>query len=114
MTWKNIIENSIQLILVFLGLSLYTSKVLQPIILESIRMETTKIENNIKTEIDNKFKKVDKVVSNMPLNVEPSSVQDISPKQTASNLENNDCAISETQYNTFSESLKRKIKRQLE
>lgn len=90
MSWKNIIENSIQLILVFVGLGLYTELVLKDILIESIKTETTKIENNITTEIDNKFKKVGEVISNMPLNIEPRSEQDISPKQlSTASIESN-------------------------
>ena len=105
MSWKNIIENSIQLILVFVGLGIYTSMVLEPIIVEALRTETTKIENNIKTEIDNKFKKVDKVISEMPLSIEPKSTQ--SMKEDVSTI---DCAITVSDFNKLSDSRKRRLK----
>lgn len=47
----------ILIIVMFLGLGIYTQMVLKPIVVESIRQETTKIEQNI----DQKFKKVGKV-----------------------------------------------------
>lgn len=57
----------------FVGLGVYTSKVLEPIIISSINKETTKIENNIKTEIDNKFKRINELNTVSPLNVSPTS-----------------------------------------
>ena len=109
MTWKNIIENSIQLILVFVGLGLYTELVLKDILIESIKTETTKIENNIKTEIDNKFKKVGEVVSNLPLSIEPSNVQEIALKPITSE----DCEVSKSEYDKLSDGEKRRLSRWL-
>nr|WP_299067234.1 hypothetical protein [uncultured Allomuricauda sp.] len=57
MNWKNIIENLIIIATMFVGLGIYTQMVLKPIVVESIRQETTKIEQNI----DQKFKKVGQV-----------------------------------------------------
>ena len=59
LNWINIVENSIQLILIFVGLGIYTSMVLKPIVVEAIRQETTSIVQ----ETTNKFKKTG-VVSN--------------------------------------------------
>ena len=66
-TWKNIIENYLLIILIFVGLGVYTNLVLEPIIIEAIRTETTKIENNITNDIDNKFKKIESLNNTAPL-----------------------------------------------
>tara|TARA_R110002167_G_scaffold364968_1_gene588369 strand:+ start:22964 stop:23278 length:315 start_codon:yes stop_codon:yes gene_type:complete len=75
MNWKNIIENLILIIVMFIGLGVYTSMVLKPIIVESIRQENTKIENNIETTIDNKFKKIDALTAQLPLSIPVSNTQ---------------------------------------
>ena len=73
MNFKNVIENIIYMVVMFVGLGIYTSKVLEPIIISSINKETTKIENNIKTEIDNKFKRINDLNTVSPLSVSPTS-----------------------------------------
>lgn len=73
--WKNALENIILIAVVFLGLGVYTSLVLKPIVVEAIRTENTKIENNIKTDINNKFKKIDELNANLPLNITPNNTQ---------------------------------------
>ncbi|AUC13815.1 hypothetical protein BTO06_01020 [Tenacibaculum sp. SZ-18] len=73
MNIKNVIENIIYMLVIFVGLSVYTSKVLKPIIITSINKETTKIENNIKTEIENKFKKINELNTDSPINITPKS-----------------------------------------
>ena len=57
MTWKNIVENFALILVIFVGLGIYTKMVLEPIVVETIRQETTSIEQNI----DQKFKKVGQV-----------------------------------------------------
>ncbi|WP_435624462.1 hypothetical protein [Flagellimonas sp.] len=57
MNTKNLIENLILIVVMFVGLGVYTQMVLKPIVVESIKQETTKIEQNI----DQKFKKVGQV-----------------------------------------------------
>ncbi|AUC14348.1 hypothetical protein BTO06_03965 [Tenacibaculum sp. SZ-18] len=61
------------MVVMFLGLGVYTSKVLEPIIITSINKETTKIENNIKTEIKNKFKKINELNTDSPVKIDPKS-----------------------------------------
>ena len=61
------------MVVMFLGLGVYTSKVLEPIIITSINKETTKIENNIKTEIENKFKKINELNTDSPVKIDPKS-----------------------------------------
>lgn len=75
MNWKNIIENLILIIVMFLGLGIYTSLVLKPILIESIRQETTKIENTVSNKIDNKFKKIDELTASLPLTIPISNMQ---------------------------------------
>lgn len=61
MNIKNIIENIVLIVVMFIGLGVYTNMVLRPIVVESIRQENTKIENNIDSKISNKFKKIDEL-----------------------------------------------------
>lgn len=75
MNWKNTVENLLYMVVIFVGLAIYTSVVLKPIIIESIRQENTKIENNIKNNIDNKFKKIDELNARIPLFIAPENIQ---------------------------------------
>lgn len=67
MNWKNIIENILLIVVMFVGLGIYTQLVLKPIVLESIRQETTKIETSVSNKIDNKFKKIENLDAALPL-----------------------------------------------
>ena len=75
MNWKNTLENLLYMAVIFGGLGFYTSLVLKPIIVEAIRQENTKIENNIKSNIDNKFKKIDELTATLPFTVAPENTQ---------------------------------------
>ena len=77
--WKNVIENSILIILIFVGLGVYTNMVLEPILIEAIRTENVKTENNITTQIDNKFKKIESLTNEMPYSA-PITSETISVK----------------------------------
>lgn len=80
MNIKIAIVNIIYMLVIFVGLGVYTREVLEPIIITSINKETTKIENNIKTEIKNKFKKIDELNTDSPIKIDPKS--DISEKNS--------------------------------
>lgn len=73
MSWKNIIENIVLIVVMFIGLGFYTDLVLTPTLVKAIETETTKVENNIDTKIDNKFKKIDELTSNLPTLISPTS-----------------------------------------
>jgi len=76
MNWKNLIENIVLISVMFLGLGIYTQMVLKPIVLESIRQETTKIETSVNNKIDNKFKKIENLDAALPLLQSlPSTIQ---------------------------------------
>lgn len=64
---KNIIENLLLIIVIFVGLGVYTNMVLTPVLTEAIQQETHKVENNIKNDIDNKFKNIEELNSKIPL-----------------------------------------------
>lgn len=49
--WGNIIENAINQIVTFLGITILGYYVLVPVLKETIQKETTKIENTFQTEI---------------------------------------------------------------
>ena len=73
MNKANMIENIVLIAVMFVGLGFYTSLVLKPIVVEAIRTENSKIENNISTKIDNKFKRIEELNSNIPTSIEPTS-----------------------------------------
>lgn len=77
MNWKNIIENLILIVVMFVGLGVYTSLVLKPILIESIQQETTKIVNEFDTKIDNKFKKIEKLSASLPTTIPVTSTQSV-------------------------------------
>lgn len=101
--WKNTIENIILIIVMFVGLGVYTSLVLKPIIVEAIRTENTKIETNIKTDIDNKFKKIDELNAKLPFSIPVESNQSVGKE----------CFLTIDQYNSLRDSRKRTLKRWL-
>ncbi|MEM9001447.1 MAG: hypothetical protein AAGB24_14385 [Bacteroidota bacterium] len=67
MNWKNIAENAINQVLTIGGIIVFSIFVLVPIVKEAISTETTKIENNIDTKMENKFKKIDELNAKIPL-----------------------------------------------
>lgn len=84
-SWKNLLENLAIVVIMFLGLGIYTKMVLTPTLVEAIRTETTKVENNIDTKIDNKFKKIDELTSNLPQMISPSTTATTTTAPDASN-----------------------------
>lgn len=57
----NLLENVVYLTIFFIGIIAYDKHTRNPIIIEAIKTETTKIETNIDSKIDNKFKKIDEL-----------------------------------------------------
>jgi len=73
MRWKVVLQMIVLIAVMFSGLGVYTSLVLKPIVIESIRQETTKTETNIKNDVENKFKKIESLHANLPVTTEAKS-----------------------------------------
>lgn len=57
---------AITTVLNYAGMTFYAKKVSNPVLIEAIKTETTKIENNLDTKIDNKFKKIERLEASLP------------------------------------------------
>ena len=80
---KQMLKYMLLIITIFVGLGSYTSIVLSPIVKEAIATETHKVENNINNEINNKFKKIESLTSNLP--VTNTAKGELNIKRTISN-----------------------------
>lgn len=67
MNLKNLLSIVIVIVVMFVGLGVYHKMVVDDILIQSIKQETTKVinttNNDVKTQIDNKFKKIDNLTS---------------------------------------------------
>lgn len=77
------IKTILGIVAIIISLGVYTRILITPVLIEAIQQETTKIENHIDTKINNKFKKIDELTTNIPNAITPTST--ITPKSTISN-----------------------------
>lgn len=96
----NALENIIYIIVMFIGLGTYHKLVVEDILIIAIQTETNKIETNIKTDIDNKFKKIESLTSSLGVS---------NPSDNNMDASKNDCYISKDEFSKYSASLKRRI-----